>query len=243
MQITPLQVEASYNVASRVFNDEMTMKAGATELQDAHALNINSARDFINDYRHMLQGNVFHRAMSAPAIDYYLSRILDERDSASYKAAVSSVEKHIKYYEGIRKVHLNAMRTVVSRHKDHIASPPLLSAQEASFNAAVKKSFADSPARRHARLNDAARIPVKVKVITEAYMRNPDVVAEVLCRASGKCEQCQRPAPFKKKKDGSPYLEIHHRKLLSAGGEDTVENAAALCPNCHRHLHYGATGA
>ena len=25
---------------------------------------------------------------------------------------------------------------------------------------------------------------------------------------------------------------------LADGGPDTVENAVALCPNCHRRLHY-----
>jgi 5-methylcytosine-specific restriction protein A len=34
-------------------------------------------------------------------------------------------------------------------------------------------------------------------------------------------------------------LEVHHKKQLSEGGEDTVENAIALCPNCHREAHYG----
>jgi 5-methylcytosine-specific restriction protein A len=27
--------------------------------------------------------------------------------------------------------------------------------------------------------------------------------------------------------------------MLAEGGEDTVENALALCPNCHRRLHFG----
>ncbi|OOL15317.1 hypothetical protein BXQ27_32765, partial [Klebsiella aerogenes] len=26
---------------------------------------------------------------------------------------------------------------------------------------------------------------------------------------------------------------------LSNGGEDSVENAIALCPNCHRQAHFG----
>ena len=99
------------------------------------------------------------------------------------------------------------MRTVVNRHKSHIAAQPLLSVQEASFNAAVRKSLADSPAMRLARLKEAAKFPVKIKVRTEAYIRNPDVVAEVLRRASGKCERCQEPAPFKRKKDDSRILK------------------------------------
>ena len=28
-------------------------------------------------------------------------------------------------------------------------------------------------------------------------------------------------------------------QILLEGGPDTVENAIALCPNCHRKQHYG----
>ncbi|WP_343928453.1 HNH endonuclease signature motif containing protein [Pigmentiphaga daeguensis] len=68
--------------------------------------------------------------------------------------------------------------------------------------------------------------------MTEAYVRNPDVVAEALHRARGQCGRCKQPAPFSRRKDGSPYLEVHHIQLLKDGGEDRVENAIALCPNC-----------
>ncbi|WP_414449152.1 HNH endonuclease [Burkholderia sp. 22PA0099] len=50
---------------------------------------------------------------------------------------------------------------------------------------------------------------------------------------------CERPAPFRRP-NGSPYLEVHHRVRLADGGDDTVENAIALCPNCHREHHFGA---
>lgn len=239
MEITPRQVEASYQIASRVFDHDMTTEAGATMLHHEHGLNINSARDFINDYRCMVQGKLFQRGMSASAIDYYLSKILEERGEACYEAAIASVEKHIEYYEAIRKIKLSAMRGVVAGHKSQKATPLSLGSQEEFFGAAVKKALADSPDKRQARLRIAARKPIKVKVVTEAYIRNADVVAEVLHRSSGVCEQCQKPAPFKRKKDSTPYLEVHHRKQLSDGGEDTVENAIALCPNCHRYLHYG----
>ncbi|OLF53413.1 HNH endonuclease signature motif containing protein [Pseudomonas chlororaphis] len=55
-------------------------------------------------------------------------------------------------------------------------------------------------------------------------------------RSKGVCELCQEPAPFVKK-DGTPFLETHHIVWLIKGGADTVENTAALCPNCHRKMH------
>lgn len=68
------------------------------------------------------------------------------------------------------------------------------------------------------------------------YQRSPWVAENARRRAKGHCELCGEPAPFNRK-DGTPYLETHHIKWLSNGGEDTVENTVALCPNCHRKMH------
>ena len=38
--------------------------------------------------------------------------------------------------------------------------------------------------------------------------------------------------------NGARYLEVHHLKRLADGGSDTIENAVAVCPNCHRELHF-----
>jgi 5-methylcytosine-specific restriction endonuclease McrA len=110
---------------------------------------------------------------------------------------------------------------------------------EASFQDDVEKSLRDSASARQQRLAKANKLPESIQVISRAFRRNADVVAEVLMRADGTCEECHSPAPFLRATDSSPYLEVHHRKLLSAGGEDTVANAVALCPNCHRKLHFG----
>ena len=74
---------------------------------------------------------------------------------------------------------------------------------------------------------------------TTAFVRNPDVIAEALARANSKCEECDNDAPFLRVSDGTPYLEAHHQVPLAQGGEDTVDNAVALCPNCHRKAHFG----
>jgi len=66
------------------------------------------------------------------------------------------------------------------------------------------------------------------------------VIVEVLKRANGICERCKSKAPFIRKKDHTPYLEVHHKVFLANGGEDSIENAIAVCPNCHRELHFGA---
>lgn len=69
--------------------------------------------------------------------------------------------------------------------------------------------------------------------------RSPYVVAECLERAAGICEYCGKDAPFIRKSDGTPYLEVHHKQMLSEGGADILENTMATCPNCHRYCHLG----
>ena len=114
-----------------------------------------------------------------------------------------------------------------------------LATHESNFLAQVESSFLDSASARQARLKIAAKIPTKIAVVTQVYVRNTDVIVEILGRANGQCEKCRKAAPFRRRKDGAPYLEVHHKKQLANGGEDTVENAIALCPNCHREQHFG----
>jgi 5-methylcytosine-specific restriction protein A len=77
----------------------------------------------------------------------------------------------------------------------------------------------------------------KIFGASDRYVRDPEVIAWVLEEAVGNCEHCGNPAPFKRS-DGEAFLEVHHVRPLGEGGPDTIENAAACCPNCHRRLHY-----
>jgi len=73
------------------------------------------------------------------------------------------------------------------------------------------------------------------------YERSAAVRAYVLARAAGKCECCANPAPFVRS-DGTPYLEPHHIRRMSDGGLDHPAFVGAVCPTCHREIHYGANG-
>lgn len=73
------------------------------------------------------------------------------------------------------------------------------------------------------------------------HARSKAVRVYVLRRANGICENCELPAPFKTKKR-RPYLEPHHLTRLADGGPDDPDAVAAICPNCHREIHYGVRG-
>jgi len=93
--------------------------------------------------------------------------------------------------------------------------------------------------KRNYKIANAPKIPEKIQIISNGFKRNPDIIVEVLYRANGICEHCKSKAPFIRKTNNTPYLEVHHKKTLANGGEDTIKNAIAVCPNCHKYLHFG----
>ncbi|HEY3308233.1 MAG TPA: HNH endonuclease [Desulfuromonadaceae bacterium] len=93
-------------------------------------------------------------------------------------------------------------------------------------------------ARGRVRRPEGVPKPAMVQTNTGFFFRDPKVRAWILQRAEGRCELCKTSAPFFTE-DQKPFLESHHLVALSVRGADTPNNTAALCPNCHRNLHYG----
>ena len=136
-------------------------------------------------------------------------------------------------------------KTNVAGRKEIVSEASSLVDQDEFFGELEKKvqdSRTGSPEERKRRLKTSQKIPRKKAVKSYEFTRNPDVIAEVLERADGSCEDCEEPAPFRRASNNEPYLEVHHKTWLSRGGKDSVENAIALCPNCHRKIHYGTQG-
>src|SRR5437870_3293951 len=78
----------------------------------------------------------------------------------------------------------------------------------------------------------------ELKVNGTAFVRNSALRAAALRRANGRCEFCRKPGFAMS--DGKVFLETHHVIALSAGGRDSVDNVAAVCPNHHREAHHGS---
>lgn len=91
-------------------------------------------------------------------------------------------------------------------------------------------------------LRDIESGPAEI-VDREIQMRRRSVLVKaiVLARAEGICECCDEEAPFETP-HGTPYLEVHHMRRLADDGADNPANAGAVCPTCHREIHFGIDG-
>jgi len=103
-----------------------------------------------------------------------------------------------------------------------------------AFEIAVREAVT----KKQSPLPQGSPHPKAGTVSVTQYQRDASVKAWVLHEAAGTCECCRQSAPFVGA-DGLPYLEVHHVRPLAEQGGDTTANAVAICPNCHRELHYG----
>jgi 5-methylcytosine-specific restriction protein A len=94
---------------------------------------------------------------------------------------------------------------------------------------------------RRAALEAPARDRSSSNAKRAAYYRSAAVHAYVLARARGHCEGCSAAAPFRTRA-GKLYLEPHHTRRISDGGPDHPAAVIALCPTCHRRVHYADDG-
>jgi 5-methylcytosine-specific restriction enzyme A len=124
-------------------------------------------------------------------------------------------------------------------HKNDPSQSISLTKLKEEEEAEIKVSAQASSEERKNEIAEKSTKPERMRVFSFTYRRNPHIAAEALYRASGCCEQCKKPAPFFRASDGTPFLEIHHVKPLAEGGHDSLDNVMALCPNCHRKVHYG----
>lgn len=242
-KITTDQIAAAYKVAKAVVIGTMPEAQGVRQLEWESAMRASTASDFIRNLRQMVNGDEYQRTLSIEATNFYLDAIRQDFDGKIYLNALKSLERHLDYYEALATGHKQpGQRKLLAARKSEFAfDQPVVDFEVLSdaLEVEVLEASQRPPDERRKRLLQAPKKPPIVYAKIRVFARNADVVAEVRARANGKCEVCNQDAPFLKKSDKSPYLEVHHKVRLADDGEDTVENAIAVCSNCHRKAHYG----
>lgn len=174
-----------------------------------------------------------HAAIDAIALVNQSPSVWNSFREATIKVGYTSCGKSVPSSNSIsKKIRLDAFWENTAMYDELTVNNQILE-EKISFCSRLTHE------ERLERIKNLSPIPEKSVVKTTVFKRNPYVAAEVLCRANGICENCKNPAPFYKV-DKTPYLEVHHKVPLAEGGEDSIENSVALCPNCHRHVHYGS---
>ena len=83
MRISEKQYTAACQVASDVFDRRLTRADGIRLLTAEHGICAGSGGPYIDDYRHLMNGTLFTRDMSAEAMRTFMRAIFNDRDRTS----------------------------------------------------------------------------------------------------------------------------------------------------------------
>jgi 5-methylcytosine-specific restriction enzyme A len=191
-------------------------------------------------------------------INFMQNKTLLESDSNGVKVYLFEVFVPDKYrYQGQVKVAGKPYRTTQPDNKGHnrrvwifplkkiidekVTTEMVAAITEEDFENKLRFKERQARVLSNSELkNNLETVPKKpdVQSVVSKRYEPSAIVAEFARRnAQGKCQLCNSTAPFLNK-DFVPFLEIHHIEWLSKGGTDTIDNAVALCPNCHRKMHF-----
>lgn len=238
--ITEVRVLIALGLAKQCERGALPRQSAYAQLVEQHGFAGHTANAYLNCYKHLRNGTPMKATVNAAAIRLMLDD-LAQLGPGELLTALQALMGHIQYLERLpNSTNVErGLRAVHQSYKEQLAGLAELESLPVDLEEKVQISLTDSASARAKRLTQAAKKPRVIYRVVREYDRNPDVVAEVLLRANGCCERCSNPAPFLRRRDDTPYLEVHHIQQLAKGGDDTVANAIALCPNCHRESHYG----
>jgi len=241
--VSDAMIEAAYLCGVDILAGGRTRSAGIAALVRDLDTKERTARAYVDCYIAMRTGRLSKLTVSAKGLRFLLEKIASE-GLPHLAVALGVLQAHIDYLESLwasngKFTRELGMRAVCDEFTAAVRSQAVPHPSIEAFEAEVLAKLKLTPKERAQELQSASGKPGSYIVFTRVFHRSPSVVAEVLLRAGGVCEGCRKPAPFARA-DGRPYLEVHHRVRLADDGLDTVANAIALCPNCHRESHYGA---
>lgn len=155
---------------------------------------------------------------------------MEKRLETFLKKILPNEKAYKKHYFWITDISLNLSTEQITSSQELIESDLYNKAKEINNKRRVPLDLSN--------YGEIKIIPPKTSILISHYTRNPQVVADALWLANGICEGCGNKT-FQRASDGEFYLEVHHKKPLSENGSDTLDNTCAICPTCHRLLHYG----
>lgn len=182
-----------------------------------------SAKYYVNSISKILLGKCYERTLNTEATDYVLTSILDQYDHSFYLDALTSVEQHIEYYEGLGRGSLNSIREVVNRHRDQLENE-----DERLFPDVIEQDGVMFE-------GTSETVPINI------YERNTVARNKCIEHHGAICNVCQFDFKAVYGDIGNGFIHVHHIVPLHTIKEsyivDPVKDLIPVCPNCHAMLH------
>jgi 5-methylcytosine-specific restriction enzyme A len=230
-ELTPL----AYEISKKVFEGNLTFKEGQEQLVGDNRMNPNSAADYINNFRCMVEGRRFTRTNNAYSMEYFFDNICKDYYLTGLSNALTALQLHIEYYEGIQKVNMKSMRNIYDKYFAISLDTPDEHEQKE-----IIKEFKTQNKTKQDIINELKNLkptdPEEVIINSKSFKRDNRTVAQIKILRDFKCQICLTTI---KKKDGTFYIEAAHIEPKHRKGRETPNNILLLCPNHHKEFDYG----
>ena len=222
MKISNKMIQAIYSVSKQIYKKQTTRKKALDTLVTKYGMNRNSASDYINNFKHMMEGKEYTHTTNEKATEYFFKNILSDFGKEQFKKALNAVDKHIISYEGLNRGKLTGLRNIYLKYlsllkiDSEIVYPDEIDVD--SFVEGAKKS-----------------------ILVNGYERDQNAREECINYYGTKCSVCSIILENAYGIIGSNFIHVHHLIPLSEIGKSYIVNPIKdlrpVCPNCHAMLH------
>ena len=222
-KITLKMTQAAYSAAKKVYNGNATKNAALDELEDTMGMNRGSATDYLNNFRHMMEGKTYKRTFNGEATDYLLENIYLDFGGQALETALSAVKKHLTYYESLGKGALRGIEKVYKKYQK------ISNTQR--FNV-----FPDQIMEPEKLFEG-----IKQTITVNSYERDWQAREKCIRHYGAVCAVCSFDFLEKYGLIGKGFIHVHHLIPIAEIGNtyevNPLKDLRPVCPNCHAMLH------
>jgi hypothetical protein len=101
MKVSIEAIQYAYGVAKRYYAGSLSFTDAYTNISEHTGMAVNSAKDYINNLKYMLEGRCYARTLNTYATEYYLTQIRKDYGEQAFQAAISATQQHVAYYNSL----------------------------------------------------------------------------------------------------------------------------------------------
>jgi 5-methylcytosine-specific restriction enzyme A len=238
MKISENLIPLAYSISRKVYENKLSNSEGKNLLSTNNQMNPNSAADYINNFKCLMEGNRFTRTLNASSMQFFLEHIFNDFGESKLSNALSALKQHIEYYESIQKskVRLHKMRGIYDKYLVAIPIQSIDEKEQNEINYYYKEAL-----NRNEILNELRDLketdPEIIVINHKAYKRDNKTITQIKILRKFECQICGTSIL---KKDGTKYVEAAHIKAKNKKGRETPDNIILLCPNHHKEFDLGS---
>lgn len=101
MKVPTESIHYAYEIAKCFCAGRLSFTEAYSKIADETGMATNSARDYVNNLRYMLEGKCYTRTLNTYATKYYLTQICKDYGEQAFRAAISATQQHVAYYNNL----------------------------------------------------------------------------------------------------------------------------------------------